>query len=498
MRTSWLWILFSVLILHNSLAQQPTLPVNQFEVKFKLSDLQSDFSLLKNALLEAHPGLSTFHDSVFFRKNYDSLRLAFKDGESETGFYKAVTALVAGIGCGHSSCFPSRTYIQTFESSDALFFPFPITILKERIYIIGPRAKGQGIEPGSELLEINNISAQEVLQKMLCHIPGDGYSAALKYHIMETDFATHYAELIGRPDSFHLKWRAPGGEKETINTFSASPKKRPPSRHNKSHADMYLLPPPLNFELTKDKIGILTIHSFDKKDIHKRGQRYKSFLRHSFNALNEQGANDLVIDLRNNEGGDDDFGWYLYSYLCDTTFQYYQRIEVASDKRFTFLPYCSNRMVCRMLRHLIKKDNTGKNLFRYGGDTKRLYPQYHPFRGQVFVLINGGSFSTTAEFSAIAQYNKKALFIGEESGGDYSGDNSGLITMLTLPHTGIRVKIPLFRYVLAVDPNHPKGRGVIPDQIIPRNINDVIKGVDTQKEYIVEYIRKKNCKGCGR
>jgi hypothetical protein len=77
-------------------------------------------------------------------------------------------------------------------------------------------------------------------------------------------------------------------------------------------------------------------------------------------------------------------------------------------------------------------------------------PQKNHFDGKVFFLVNGQCFSTTAEFCSIAHYHHRGTFVGEEIGGNYYGNTSGIFLILTLPNTKIRVLLPLVKYVLAV------------------------------------------------
>lgn len=79
------------------------------------------------------------------------------------------------------------------------------------------------------------------------------------------------------------------------------------------------------------------------------------------------------------------------------------------------------------------------------------------------MLIDGGTFSTAAEFCAVARSLGRATFVGEETGGGYEGNASGTFAILTLPQTGVRVVIPLVRYELAVAPARERGRGIQPD-----------------------------------
>jgi C-terminal processing protease CtpA/Prc len=93
-------------------------------------------------------------------------------------------------------------------------------------------------------------------------------------------------------------------------------------------------------------------------------------------------------------------------------------------------------------------------------------PRAPVFTGRLWILIDGGTFSTAAEFCSVARSLKRGTFIGEETGGTYEGNTSGTFAILTLPHTGIRAIVPLVRYRLAVTPPAHPGRGIIPDYAV--------------------------------
>jgi C-terminal processing protease CtpA/Prc len=96
------------------------------------------------------------------------------------------------------------------------------------------------------------------------------------------------------------------------------------------------------------------------------------------------------------------------------------------------------------------------------------------------VLANGGSFSTTCEFLSHVRDLGRATFVGEETGGAYVGNTSGGAANLVLPHSGLRVHIPILRYDLAVKPAQPFGRGIMPDVPVTYSIAELIAGDDKQ------------------
>ena len=78
--------------------------------------------------------------------------------------------------------------------------------------------------------------------------------------------------------------------------------------------------------------------------------------------------------------------------------------------------------------------------------------------------------------------------VGEETGGGAYGNTAWLIPDLTLPETGIRFRLPLFR--LVIDKNIPKdGRGVQPEVIAVPTTEAIRRGVDYKMEKVMDLIR---------
>ena len=109
-------------------------------------------------------------------------------------------------------------------------------------------------------------------------------------------------------------------------------------------------------------------------------------------------------------------------------------------------------------------------------------PGKFPFMGNVFVLIDGGTFSTAADFCAVTHHLKRATFIGEETGGGYYGNNSGLSAALTLPHSKLKVRVQMYEYWNAVPGYEGTRRGTIPDYPVEFRTADLLRGVDAPLE----------------
>ncbi len=93
-------------------------------------------------------------------------------------------------------------------------------------------------------------------------------------------------------------------------------------------------------------------------------------------------------------------------------------------------------------------------------------------------MIGGESFSGAADFAAVTHHLQRATFIGEETGGGYYGNNSGMMPTLTLPNSKLRIRLPMYEYWNAVAGYDGKRRGTIPDHVVEIKTADLLRGAD--------------------
>ena len=234
---------------------------------------------------------------------------------------------------------------------------------------------------------------------------------------------------------------------------------------------------------------MLTVRTFGRGAYRNAGIDFGEFLRDAFRGMANSGAQDLVIDVRNNGGGSDAFGKMLVAHLLESPFDYYAALEL-KHYRFDFMRYTTSpdrefpedrrRANDRGMYDALGHPNLGQQ--------QPLDPR---FRGRVWVLQNGGSFSATGEFTSVLHQNRpNTVFVGEESGAGYYGNVSGESVRLVLPNSGLRVSIPLIKYSSAVSGYTPVDRGLIPDMAMEPSIEDVLAGRDRVLERVLEMIEE--------
>lgn len=476
-------MLVSILFIGTQLYGQTiaSAPKSTFQ-KFSSVELLQDAEILKDVLKKIHPGLLSHMSMSEFEEGYQRLLDSLKRPLTEWEFHKQVLDFVADVRCGHTEVlFSERTegYLKTFR-----FFPFGIKMLDSTVYISKNFTKVSDAEPGAQILSINNIPAQEVVRRLAPYSWADGF-----YHapdVVETDFEVKYALVFGTPDTFKVQLKTRKGETVFSNAPAMTHKEMSEIERVK-YPDRFT---PWTFEYDSgSNTAILGNIVFE-------GKGYKRFLEKSFKKIGELGATNLIIDLRDNGGGEDEYPLWLFQYIAEKPFKYYEKIEAREispdDTIFKYLS--GTRYFLNAVRSdHVNKTGTGycslKNSMHY--NLREVFdPKPGSFKGRVYLIVNSNSFSASCEFAAVASYNKRCAVIGEETMGGYCMNNSGYEFLLTLPKTGTKVLIPAYRYISACK-DCPNGRGIIPDHPVFPDPPDFTKG-DAVLEFTLNLIKQAN------
>jgi C-terminal processing protease CtpA/Prc len=220
------------------------------------------------------------------------------------------------------------------------------------------------------------------------------------------------------------------------------------------------------------------------------GDDFPRWVEDTFTTLHDKGTRTLILDLRGNGGGNDMYGAMLVSRLTDKPFRYFDHIHVKTITPAFKAPSDWNgddRHVSK-LREGMRPDPAGGFLLTEKGHpgVAEQQPANLPFLGNVFVLIDGGTFSTAADFCAVTHHLKRATFVGDETGGGYYGNNSGLQAVVTLPNSGFQVRVPMSEYFNAVPGYDGTRRGTRPDYPVETTTAALLEGKDEQLDYALK------------
>ena len=459
------------------------------EYTYTPKQLQEDFQLLRTALEEAHGGLYFYTPKEEMDRQLNSIEKMLTRPMTELEFYLLIAPMMVNIRDGHTWPRLSKACDEYLQKKP-VSFPFNLKFIKGKAYIFRNCSENPDVPArGSEVLSINGHPMAEILAKMLPLVPEDGLIETGKYRRMERTsiFDSLLVLLYGESTEYTLKYLDFNSGVETSVKVKGLPWAQLLTVYGERYPDAVKEKPPIKLEFQED-VAVLTISTFGDSPYQKQNISYPEFMKNTFNQLQEKKIRYLVVDLRDNSGGSDEFGKILFAYLYDKPFQYYESLTV-KEVNLSFWDRTDSPGDKDELVKRTKKNQEGTydavghpNL----GEQQPLPPT---FTGNVLVLINGGSFSATGESTSLIHYHKRAQFAGEECGAGYYGNTSGFGVSVTLPNTKLRIGVPMVRYSMAVS-GYPKERGIIPDYPVESTINDLVNGKDPVMEFALKQVKK--------
>jgi C-terminal processing protease CtpA/Prc len=344
---------------------------------------------------------------------------------------------------------------------------------------------------GSELLTINEMSATDLLNDLRNKQNADGYGVNFKDRIIERDFRSKYATFISQPDSFKLEFTDYITKEQKRLTIAAQPNNSIAERLKQLN-----LPTPtfLSFSLDKkNNVATLKLGSFMARDIKRQsGKSLKKTIKGTFKKLDDSKIDNLIIDLRGNTGGKVFATPLLFSYLADNDFKVASKIVFRHGYKFSYPEHLNrNKFNDWVNKKLDKRINDSTYEWTLHKITKKTFAvKRNPYRGKVYIIVNGVTASAGAEFASILRAHKKGIFVGEETGGDFNGVNGFDRTYIRMPNSGIGVLIAGWRSMMAWEVDRNIGHGVLPDYEVHPSLEDLLTGQDTEMKFTYDLIMK--------
>ncbi|QKJ29010.1 hypothetical protein HQ865_04320 [Mucilaginibacter mali] len=414
--------------------------------------------------------------------------------ETETEFYKLLATTCARVNDEHLIPTPSKDYYLSLKNTHH-YLPFSLKIIDRRFYVLASAQPNSPIPAGSEILSINGRPVEDILNTLLPTIPSDGYIQTFNirhledYSMTEEEnlFDLNYPIFVEDTDAYRVEFTdIADRSKKKVATLTGLDEQT----YKRFFYSRTKLTAPLEFKYLKKDIAYLRISSFLKWHRNRFKQDFTVLYDSVFTTLNLKHTKNLILDLRNNEGGDGT-GEKLLTYLLTKPYKHFEAAELKFKGYAPVAEYLENGKDLLFADSLVNQTSTGmyqlKN--KYMPLLGKQQPNATHYKGNLYVLINGASGSMAAVVANFLKGNGRAVFIGEESGGTMEGNTSHNIGRLVLPHTKIRVQIPLVKTTNALA--FTKGRGVEPEYAVSPKIDDILKGADTELNFALDLISSK-------
>jgi hypothetical protein len=459
--------------------------------RFGPDELKEDFTVARRSLEQIHPSLYWFtpKDSMdyYFNQAYSSLT----DSLTELQFRNRLAMVVSQIKCGHTSVRSSRQYTNRAERfGPAISFPFAVKTWGGDSMVITRNAfrKDSVLTAGTVLLSVNGRSVRQMLADICPMISTDGNSLNFKYQLISGSFPTWYRYAYGLERQYRVQYVAADGSTknrvlgnynlraDTTMRMPHQPLQAPPSRKRRRKAEL-LFSRNLEIDSTR-QLAVMTLNTFSKAHL-------KRFFKQSFKELKKQNIPNLVIELRNNGGGSIGNSSRLTRYLADHPFKIADTCA-AKSFRYPYPGLVGNGFWYKVEHWMVspfRSKRDGRYHFRQlEHKVEHPYTKNH-YGGQVYIITGGYTFSASTLFINPLKGQKNITVIGEETGGGAYGNTAVNLPEVTLPHTGVRLRLPLYRLVINKNIPHD-GRGIMPDVFIPPSSFHLRYGIDPKMEWV--------------
>lgn len=467
-------LLFCWLLTSNSYAQiqdtttiSPTIPVEK---------LQEDLDFLKKALEEIHPGMYYFTDKTTYNHLFDSIYHSLQSPIRKTEFRAKISPLILQLQCGHTRFLASK---KSSSKQPKKHFPLQLRQIEGKIVVNKNFGEDTTVlHRGVQIFAINQTPMDSILEVFHQRTTrgSDGENETGKTHYNIHFFSSRYAEWFGRPDSFQITYKSAltGVVQEvTIPSLELKPML-------KNYKEYYgKTPKNISLKWLDETTAVLKIRAFVDRDFD-YGLNFWGQIRAHFQEIKRKKAQNLVIDLRGNGGGTLKNSFKLMQYVAEQPFSA-NRALLAKASAKANIKFREKLILGIGFRKTDSSYISSKNFTKIRQPKGKL-----GFKGKVFLLIDGGSYSASALFAAHLHTKKRATIIGEESGGNYYLAFAGFWSVKTMPHSKIGMRIPLIRLEYNVNSDVPFNKGVPPHFVVKQRYIDFLKEKDTYLEKVKE------------
>ena len=449
--------------------------------KMAAAPLIDDIVLLKKILEANHPSLywHTSKDSIDYY--FQETIAGITDSLNELEYKNRLSKLVAHIKCGHTTVRFSKAYGKIAAQYRYPQFPLALKVWDDSLVVLSSAFRNDSIfKRGTIVTAINQRKPVEILDSMYQYISTDGYSVNHKSQLISNNFPGWYKTIFGNVDSIYaIRYiDSTGIEKESTlkayrpvidTTKGSSESNKRAKLSRREMRKLSLLNKRTMVIDTATSTAFIRLTTFT-------GGRLKSFFRKSFKALSKLSIQHLVIDLRENGGGNGSNSIRLTQYLTDKPFKVGDTVAAISRK-FAYSRYIKPSFVYWMAMNFGgRKESDGKIHYRRYEQHYYAPKQTHHFNGKLYLIQGGYTFSAATMFISQLQGQANVKVLGEETGGGYYGNSAMHIPKITLPNSGIMVSLPMYRLVINKD--RQKGRGIMPDIIIKPSSKAIREGYD--------------------
>jgi Peptidase family S41 len=450
-----------------------------------------DIAIVREILTTLHPGLYRYQSPKGIEAGLKALDRVWKTSAGMDQRYLSLARFLSTIQCGHS-------YPNFFNQSDAvkreLFdrptrLPFTFKWIGNEMVVLD--GQSSGLPRGSVVKTINDVRSADIFKTLLPLVRADGGNNAKRRALLSATgndgletFDVFHGLAYGEPaKGFHrLHYRAPGTNRDaSIDTPVISLAQRRAQMRQKPAGDE----PQWEWTMRADGIAVLKMDGwamFNSK------WAWESWLNERLDSL--KGAKGLIVDIRENEGGND-CGDVILARLSGKDIMQPKARRLV---RYQSVPDHLNRYLDTWddgFRDWSKDVEPYNDRFflQKGAMANPVIPAKGPrIAVPMAVLTSPQNSSATFQFASLCKATRLGTLVGETTGGNQRGINGGAFFFARLPESGIEFDVPLVGYF--PEGPLPPDAGIAPDIRVALTAADIASGQDRQLDAALNYLKR--------
>jgi hypothetical protein len=484
--------------------------------KLTLAQQQEDFTIFRTGMQEMHAGVFWFITPERYQAMCDSVYRSLTDQADTEQFYLKVRYCLAALGHGHSNVFMTNqekgiNYKMSCLPKSRKHLPLVLSYLGERLFVMQNCGRNPKITNGSEIVRINGKPVKELSREFCQYAFANGRNTTFKYQMLGTYFQFHYClQMLYPADKYELEIIPYGAAKKVkVAVETELPQTMADNYQRQTGKAMDTWGPLLEYKLLDPatQLGYLKLETFIPWRVNRGEVTFSTILEKLFLQIKNDGVAHLIVDVRDNEGGDD--SWQLTTsyframaqdqngglpYIQSDKFSQMKYIEMTDDNREILQTFAQNpyAIVDKMPdgRFKMKPEFTEH-------DTKAKPLMPNAYAGKVYLIQNGLTFSAGFAFATtlkelVQQDGGFIKVIGEDHGDDLDAGvaSSGGDLDLVLPNSKIKVGVPVRSGGSGKPYQIPARQAQFVDYKVIPTIKDKMNGVDTEVEFVKQLIKK--------